>query len=211
MKLMKRLSGTALLVCAGLALAIQPATAGKGRGGGGKGGGGQVVPATLSVDEAATLTFMREEEKLARDVYLYLFDLWGTQVFANIANSEQSHMDALKSMLDKYGLPDPVLDPGEFSDPHLQELYDTLVFDGSLSLLDALKVGGLIEEVDIEDLVVAMIETDKTDLDRVYGNLMRGSERHLRSFAGLIESITGQPYEAQFLSQEEVDGILAGS
>ena len=41
-----------------------------------------------------------------------------------------------------------------------------------------------------------MIETDESDLDRVYGNLMAGSENHLRAFAGLIENLTGVPYEA---------------
>ena len=56
-----------------------------------------------------------------------------------------------------------------------------------------------------------MIETDESDLDRVYGNLMAGSENHLRAFAGLIEDLTGEPYEAVFLPQEEVDAILAGS
>ena len=44
--------------------------------------------------------------------------------------------------------------------------------------------------------MVAMIETDESDLDRVYGNLMAGSENHLRAFAGLIENLTGVPYEA---------------
>jgi len=199
------------LVLAILGLTIPGALArGNGNGRGQQAGKNTTQPA-LSAAEAGTLTFMREEEKLARDVYLYLHEMWGTKVFSNIAASEQNHMDALKKMLDKYGLPDPVGAEGVFADPHLQDLYDDLVWDGSTSLLNALKVGGLIEEVDIEDLMVARIETDKADLDQVYANLMSGSENHLRAFAGLIENITGEPYEALFLPQEEVDAILGDS
>ena len=135
----------------------------------------------MTAAESATLTFMREEEKLARDVYLFLFDVWGKRVFSNIAASEQNHMDALKRMLDKYGLPDPILGEGVFRDPELQELYDLLVFLGIGSLEDALLVGALIEEVDIEDLELALIESSRDDLDRVYGNLMAGSVNHLRA------------------------------
>ena len=190
----------------------------KGRGGGGRPGQQAVPQATLGAVEAHHLTYMREEEKLARDVYLFLFDEWGMNVFRNIAAAEQKHMDALKTLLDKYGLPDPILGEGGltnpegvFTDPHLQDLYDQLTTDGSQSLLAALKVGGFIEEVDIDDLVIAMAATEKADLSRVYGNLMSGSENHLRAFAGLIESRTGLPYEAVYLEQDEVDAILEAS
>ena len=65
---------------------------------------GQAALDPLSDAEAATLTFMREEEKLARDVYLALYDLWSNPVFSMIASSEQKHMDAIKRQLDAYGL-----------------------------------------------------------------------------------------------------------
>ena len=65
------------------------------------------VPATLTPGEIAGLTFMREEEKLARDVYLTLDDAWDLQVFANIARSEQTHMDAIGTLLTRYGIADP--------------------------------------------------------------------------------------------------------
>jgi len=201
---MKHLKTTILMMAAGLAVAASPAIAGPKR------GGGKPAPQpVLTAEEAATLTFMREEEKLARDVYLYLHEMWGTKVFSNIAASEQNHMDALKKMLDKYGLPDPVGAEGVFADPHLQDLYDDLVLAGSESLLAAMMVGALIEEVDIEDLELAMAETTKTDLDRVYGNLMSGSENHLRAFVGQIVMLTGEDYEAQWLKQAVVDAILA--
>ena len=165
---------------------------------------------SLSQIEADTLNFMREEEKLARDVYLVMFTYWSSKTFTNIAESEQTHMDAIKKLLDKYGLPDPA-DPqiGVFNDTELQQLYDDLVVQGANSKLDALMVGALIEEVDIEDLQTAIDQTDKQDLDRVYGNLMSGSENHLRAFVSQIELLSGEDYEAQYLPHEVVDAILA--
>ena len=164
---------------------------------------------TLSQTEADTLTFMREEEKLARDVYLVMFAYWGTKTFSNIAESEQNHMDAIKTLLDKYELSDPASQEiGVFNDPSLQELYEQLENQGKVSKLDAFMVGALIEEIDIEDLQTAIDQTDKQDLQRVYGNLMSGSENHLRAFVSQIERL-GVNYEAQYLPQEVVDEILA--
>ncbi len=80
---------------------------------------------------------------------------------------------------------------------------------GQESLLDALKVGALIEEVDIDDIDHAIKRTSKRDLLQVYGNLIDGSFNHLRSFAGLIEELTGKHYTAQYLSQKVVNEILA--
>jgi hypothetical protein len=64
---------------------------------------------SLTTEEKNDLLFMREEEKLARDVYLTLHDIWGTPVFANIATSEQQHMDAILKLLNTYKLPDPTV------------------------------------------------------------------------------------------------------
>ena len=162
----------------------------------------------LTEAEVATLKFMREEEKLARDVYLVMYEQYKSVVFANIAKSEQKHMDAIKRMLDKYGVPDPAsTEFGVFNDASLQQLYDKLVVQGQVSELDAFKVGALIEEVDIEDLLAAIEETSKIPLDRVYGNLLRGSEKHLRAFVAHIEML-GEDYVAQHLPQDVVDDIL---
>ena len=150
--------------------------------GNGNGNGGTLVP--LNDAEKATLVFMREEEKLARDVYITMFEKWDDKIFSNISASEQRHMDALLQLLVKYGVPDPAagLAIGEFKNPELQKAYDELVAQGEMSLQDALRVGRLIEEMDIEDLLAAIDETSKTDLDRIYGNLLNGSYNHLRAF-----------------------------
>jgi len=166
---------------------------------------------TLSTDEAADLTFMREEEKLARDTYLVMNDTWKLTVFANIASSEQTHMDAILKLLKKYGLPDPAARTliGEFTNPELQALYDALVAKGSRSSLEALLVGGIIEETDMEDIQAAIERSQKADIDKVYENLLCGSRNHLRAFAASIQEMTGSSYAAQVLEQSAVDAILA--
>jgi hypothetical protein len=164
--------------------------------------------AELSEAEAATLSFMREEEKMARDVYLTLYEEWQTPIFTNISKAEQQHTDRIKSLLDSYGLPDPALeDVGMFADQDIQALYDYLVEIGSASLIEALRAGALIEEVDIEDLQHAIAETENPALERVYTNLMKGSYNHLRAFVRNIEYL-GYVYDAQYLPQDEVDDIL---
>ncbi len=172
--------------------------------------GGVIVVGTISPDEAATLQYMREVEKLARDVYLAMYEKWRIPTFSNIASSEQCHMNAIKGRLDAYGLADPALGVGKFTNPELQALYQSLIESGIVSELDAFWVGGLIEEVDIQDLKDALSGTNKTDLVRVYQNLMAASGNHLRAFATHIQSY-GLLYTSQYLSQEEVDQILSGS
>jgi hypothetical protein len=165
---------------------------------------------TLTAVEKSDLVFMREEEKLARDVYTVLGEKWGNAIFFNIASSEQRHMDAILNLLNKYGVPDPAAGKavGEFVNVELQQLFNDLIAMGSESALNALKVGGIIEETDVEDIVAAIARTNKTDIRNVYTNLLNGSYNHLQAFAGQIEALTGVPYVAQVISQEEVDTIL---
>ncbi len=166
--------------------------------------------ALLSDAEAEGLLYMREEEKLARDVYLTLYDEWGQTIFQNIAASEQQHMDMVLTLLNTYGLEDPAAgkDVGEFTNPELQALYDQLVAQGRQSLADALKVGAAIEEIDILDLRERLAQTDKADIQTVYQNLMSGSENHLRAFTGTLERQTGEVYQPQYLSPEDYEAIL---
>lgn len=138
----------------------------------------------LTEQEAADLLFMREEEKLARDVYTALYATWQYPAFQNIAASEQKHMDAVKVLLDTYGLTDPALTPGKFTDPALQALYDQFVAQGSVSLTEALKVGASIEEIDIRGLQTRIAQTDNSDIQWVYNSLLKGSANHLKAFTG---------------------------
>jgi hypothetical protein len=158
---------------------------------------GYVQAAGLTAAEKYWLTYMREEEKLARDVYLAMHAKWGAAIFANIAASEQRHMDAVKSLLDKYNLPDPASDdtPGVFTDT-FQALYDNLEAQGSVSLVEALKVGVFIEETDIDDLETGIASTTRRDIKKVYSNLLQGSYNHLDAFCSDLEKRGVTPCEA---------------
>jgi len=172
-------------------------------------------PAVIALDavEIADLEYMREEEKLARDVYITLYDVWGVQVFQNISRSEQSHMDAILTLLDRYGIADPTLGNGvgEFTNPDLQALYDQLVATGRQSLADALKVGGAIEEIDILDLEKSVAETEHADILQVYASLLNGSTNHLRAFVSTLTSRTGEVYEPQYMTPDAYSAIVDGS
>ena len=145
---------------------------------------GYVQAAGLSEDEIDWLTYMREEEKLARDVYLYLFGIYGSRIFNNISGSEQTHMGAIKTLLDRYEITDPVgtNDKGVFTNQDLQKLYDALTLQGSASLVEALKVGVFIEETDIDDLTAAIASTRRKDIKTVCSQLPKGSLNHLKAF-----------------------------
>ena len=169
-----------------------------------------IISSTLSEAEADGLIFMREEEKLARDVYLTLYDYWGLPLFQNISQAEQTHTDAVKNRLDNYGIEDPVANDqiGVFTNPDLQSLYDQLIEQGSVSLSEALKVGVAIEEIDILDLEERINQTDKADIQQVYNNLLNGSYNHLRAFVSTLERQTGETYVPQYMSQDAYDTII---
>jgi hypothetical protein len=162
--------------------------------------------------EADGLIFMLEEEKLARDVYLTLGEIWGTRIFTNIAGAEQTHMDAVMGLIDTYGLEDPVGDNaiGVFENPELQEMFNDLVNTGSESVEAALSVGALIEEVDIEDLHIYLEATDSSDITTVYEHLLMGSENHLRAFTSQLAA-AGVVYVPTVLDADVYAAILAST
>jgi hypothetical protein len=186
--------------------------------------------------ETSHLTFMREEEKLARDVYLTLAGVYPNQaVFNTIATtSEQTHTDTIRDKLALFNLPDPNPETNNLPDSiglftgkewgwYFTEKFEALTSKGKMSELDALYVGALIEELDMKDIVMCplvMIDagypevcglgyTDASAIMNAYRSLIDGSENHLRAFVGQIEAVIGVGnYEAQYITQEEVDAIL---
>ena len=203
MKTIKRVSTTLLAMAVlGTPLAAMAGKQGMGR-------QAAAVESSLDATEITDLEYMREEEKLARDVYRTLYDLWGLPVFDNIAGSEQVHTTQVEDMMEKYGLTDPVVDDttGVFVNQVLANLYQELITAGGMSSLKALYVGAAIEELDMIDLQHAIDATDNDDIRRLYENLMRGSRNHLRAYVGQIENL-GIVYEAQYLPQDEVDAIV---
>ena len=164
----------------------------------------------LSAAEAQSLAFMREEERLARDVYTSSALRWpAVPIFEKIASSEATHTAAVKALLDRYQLPDPMagLPTGVFFTPDFQALHDALVAFSSVSLVEALKVGARIEELDMRDIEAQKLEVDNGDILRVYDNLLRGSRNHLRAFMKVLVQ-QGGSYTPQYISQEQFDRIV---
>ncbi len=164
----------------------------------------------LTANEKKWLIFMREEEKLARDVYTTLGNKWKLNVFSNIASSEQTHTDAVKDLLTRYGVEDPSTSNtvGIYTSPVIQKLYNDLIKQGSNSLADALVVGAIIEDLDINDLDKAISETSKPDILQAYKNLQKGSRNHLRAFVGNIEK-NNTTYAPKYISQELFNSIIS--
>jgi hypothetical protein len=185
------LAGLALL-CVSL-----PAQKGPGKGGNGGGGNGTLITyinslpkETVSTSEKNLLLHMREEEKLARDVYTVLFQVTKVKAFGNIAKAEQQHMDLIKMMLDRYGIKDPLISDkvGDFPSATFSSLFQTLALFGINSKVHAELVGAFIEDLDIYDLNQAIKATNNRDINTVWQNLNRGSRNHMRAFYGLLKA-----------------------
>ncbi len=162
----------------------------------------------LSAEEEVGILYMREEEKLARDVYQTLYDKWQKNIFINIAVSEETHTQSVLSLIIKYNLTDPFIDEaGIFKNETLQNLYTSLINEGSSSLVDALKVGALIEELDIIDIQDYIDISDNQDIIFIYENLMMGSRNHLRSFVRTLKN-EGVSYSPTYLSLNEFNEII---
>lgn len=170
---------------------------GSGSGGPGGGGNGGIIAyvntlplEAIDANEHEDLIFSRQEEKLARDVYLMLYQAWGIQSFNNIAQGEQAHMDLTLFMLDRYGIVDPLTSDavGVYADPALTTLFRRLVTYGLQSPTRALVVGAIVEDLDLFDLDSALQRSDNRDLDTLWQNLARGSRNHMRAFYGSLEN-----------------------
>lgn len=140
---------------------------------------------TLSASEKANLVYLIEEEKLARDVYNFLAATVTSRKFANIAQSEQTHMNLVASLLKTYGITDPTKNEpvGVFKNATLASLYAQLTTSGSASYLAAMQAGVSIETLDIADLKQDIRETSRADIRTVMNALLRASQNHLAAFS----------------------------
>ena len=179
------------------------------------------IPASLFVatsanaaDSATTelLQAMVAEEKVAHDVYVTLGDMYNVSTFDRIANSEDRHQDAVRTLLDAYGVADPTVgdEVGEFDDPVFQAMYDDMVAKGSTSLDAAAQVGITIEEVDIADLQEALNAGQPADIGRVFTNLLNASEKHLAAFTALADGDTAASGECDGSGRTQCKGQRNG-
>lgn len=154
------------------------------------------------------LTYMKEAEKLARDVYTTLNAKWNTQVFANIANAETTHTNAVVTLMGNLGLTNTALLPvGEYENQEFYNLYNQQVAQGSVSLTEAYKVGALTEDKDIFDLSTDMRSTSNASILLVFENLKMASSNHLRAFTKQLTAL-GVTYTPQYIDQATYTQIV---
>ncbi len=166
--------------------------------------------ATINETEINLLKHMREEEKLARDVYIELYDIYGLNIFNNISRSEQMHMNTILCLLEFYDIEDPASEThGVFENTTLQNLYDDLIIQGNISLTEALKVGATIEDVDIYDLIEFAEDTENPAIISIFDNLTCGSRNHMRAFISRLTN-SGETYTPQFITEVLYNIIING-
>ncbi len=159
---------------------------------GGKRGGNNSSKVDLSPDQKDRLFFIYQEEKVARDVYIY----WGNEypeesTFASIQLAEQRHMDAAQRLCEKYNIDISMIDEssddyGVFKVPYLQDLYVACTSSEITDLQGALAVGVEVEETDIGTLTETIdgkvLGEMPADVISTYETLREGSYNHLESF-----------------------------
>lgn len=145
----------------------------------------ETVLASTSAETVDQLLYLIEEEKLAHDVYLKMYEKYGARIFGNILRSENTHQSRVLSVLVARGVDDPRSETvGVFNNQKLQQLYDELIAQGNQNLTEAYKVGVAIEELDIADLKedIESLDPAQTDVMAMLESLLKGSENHLRAF-----------------------------
>lgn len=165
---------------------------GPGNGGPGNGTGMQVpTVGMLTATEAELLSFGREEERMAHDLYVVFDERYDLQVFSNISASETHHFDLLGDALSQAGLPDPsaVSTAGVFADPTIQALYDDWYDQGQASAKAAVQASIELEKRDIADLEQAIAQTQDAGLKQVFQNLRSASEKHLDAFEKVLGTL----------------------
>lgn len=146
---------------------------------------------SINETEINSLLYMREEEKMARDLYKEWYRTWKITPFKSIANSEQKHMDSIKVLITQFSLKDPVKsEEGKFTNATIQKLFNELKSKGDESVLSALKSAIIVEETDIHDLNSGISNTSDVNIKRVYNNLRQGSVNHKSTFSSLLNAYT---------------------
>lgn len=167
---------------------------------------GGPAPSLDASGEAALLRQMRDEEKLARDVY----DRFAPTdpLFATLADAERRHFDAVGRLMASRGLPDPAAAaaPGAFGDPATTALYEALVARGTTPVT-RFEVAAEIEETDLDDLRRALERVASPDVRAVFENLARGSRNHMRHVDARLTAL-GIAYAPRRLARADYDAIV---
>jgi hypothetical protein len=167
---------------------------------------------TLTENEKAGILLMREEEKMARDIYQTLNEKWDQMPFVHISESEINHMARMKLLIDKYNLKDPVEKNadkrGVYENKVLAQMFEELTASGKTSLEAAFRAGAKVEEVDIRDLKEAMARTSNEEIKNTYADLISASENHLRAFVRNLKRLD-VIYTPVVMDKKEFDAIIS--
>lgn len=138
----------------------------------------------LSETDVAGLLYMIEEEKMAMDLYDSFAEQTDSVIFDRISDAELRHMSTLLQIAEAADIDLSAIstEARVFTDEHIQELYDTLLAQGSVSFDAAIDVGIIVEETDIADLQEYISGDEIGLLGAVYDHLETGSEHHLAAF-----------------------------
>jgi hypothetical protein len=157
----------------------------------------------LTEDMKYSLAFMWFEEKMARDLYTILGESHSLKSMQNIKNTEQSHMNAVEQLIERYDINVTNINDftrnysktelanlpiGTFALQEIESLYTTLLEEGTPSPIKALQVGCKVEVLDITDLKSHMQHAPE-DFTAVYSNLLDGSYNHYFAFDNALKNV----------------------
>lgn len=145
---------------------------------------GYAESGTLTREQKQRLAEQAVLEKISHDVYVAFGKDTGDRRFEHVAWSETRHLQAVRTMMSRYGVADPTegLDTGELPG-EAQDTYRAYVKDGASSLQAALATAQKIEQKDIAGLKNAAEGVDAPDVEQVYEHLTRASQMHLAAFS----------------------------
>lgn len=163
----------------------------------------------LSKEEINGILYIREEEKLLRDTYLFLQSKWGNPLFSGMFDATQSHMDAVLLLIQKYNLEDPATKTGvgEFITPEIQSLYYIIKEEGEKSEVDGLRAAAIVQENIVFQLESLLLKTESEDVKLVYEVLAKASRNHLRVIVNALKE-KGVEYNPRYLTEEEFKEII---
>jgi hypothetical protein len=141
----------------------------------------QVAAGALTAAQRIELARLAEEEKLNHDLYTAFAKAYRLPLFENLAAAEANHLQALRTLMDRYGIADPTAGKaaGVFASATAQAAYDRLLAQGKTGQQAALAAAQIVEQNAIARYGDALGGLNAPAAERVYSNLRAAETRHL--------------------------------
>lgn len=167
------------------------------------------VTDSLSADEIEFQFALREDEKMARDLYTVFAAKYSTAPqIDRIAAAENSHIACVEAVLDYYEISYPAMTAaaGLFEDAKRQAIYNELA-DKSGTLLEVYATMAAVEEESVSAYKSVQSEITNENIALVITNMIKASSNHLK--AAVCQIIAGGgTYTPLYLSAEEFGTIV---